>query len=83
MSSRTPSMASSSSLSVPASRIPVGLVLELDDLVLKFRDAGAFEGIGGTYEYAWAPSSLGWTDKPVGRGKARRVGRVALRTDGA
>ena len=38
-----------------------GLVLELDNLELKFRDA---EALGGTttYEYAWASSSLGWTD---------------------
>ena len=38
-----------------------GLVLELDNLELKFRDA---EALGGTttYGYAWAPSSLGWTD---------------------
>ena len=38
-----------------------GLVLELDNLELKFRDA---EDLGGTpnYRYAWASSSLGWTD---------------------
>ena len=38
-----------------------GLVLELDDLELKFRDAVSGSGPPG-YEYIWAPSSLGWTN---------------------
>ena len=70
-----------------------GLVLELDNLELKFRDA---EALGGTttYGYAWAPSSLGWTDDqtvevklvvsdgspcaPTGLTATAQNGRVAL-----
>ena len=66
-----------------------GLVLELDNLELKFRDAGTF-GV----EYAWVPSSLGWTDNqsvevklvvsdgspcaPTGLTATAQNGRVAL-----
>ena len=46
----------------PALADTCGLVLELDDLELKFRDTtGTGEEIGG-YAYVWVPSSLGWTD---------------------
>ena len=64
-------------------------MLELDNLELKFRDAGTFGA-----EYAWAPSSLGWTDNqsvevelvvsdgspcaPTGLTATAQNGRVAL-----
>ena len=69
-----------------------GLVLELDNLELKFRDAEISEG--GSYEYAWTPPSLGWADNqsvqvklvmsdgspcaPTGLTATAQNGRVAL-----
>ena len=71
-----------------------GLVLELDNLELKFRDAEVVEGDGTTYNYTWVPSSLGWTDNqsvevklvmsdgspcaPTGLTATAQNGRVAL-----
>ena len=70
-----------------------GLVLELDNLELKFRDAETYEG-SSEYDYSWAPSSLGWTDNqsvavklvasdgspcaPTGLTATAQDGRVAL-----
>ena len=78
----------------PALADTCGLVLELDDLELKFRDTTATgEDIGG-YAYVWAPTSLGWTDNqsvevklvvsdgspcaPTGLTATAQNGRVAL-----
>ena len=71
-----------------------GLVLELDNLELKFRDAEVVGGGGTTYDYTWVPSSLGWTDNqsvqvklvmsdgspcaPTGLTARAQNGRVAL-----
>ena len=71
-----------------------GLVLELDNLELKFRDVEVVGGDGTTYDYTWVPSSLGWTDNqsvevklvmsdgspcaPTGLTATAQNGRVAL-----
>ena len=70
-----------------------GLVLELDNLELKFRD-GLTSDEGTSYEYIWRPTSLGWTDNqtvevklvvsdgspcaPTGLTATAQNGRVAL-----
>ena len=70
-----------------------GLVLELDNLELKFRDGLTHQGTT-TYEYIWTPTSLGWTDNqtvevklvvsdgspcaPTGLTATAQNGRVAL-----
>ena len=70
-----------------------GLVLELDNLELKFRD-GLTSDKGTSYEYIWRPTSLGWTDNqtvevklvvsdgspcaPTGLTATAQNGRVAL-----